>query len=94
MSKHAENVLPSLGAILAQTIGSANNWTETFPAYAEAKEVFNTLPSKSVDAITNGGYRYDMDPVGLFRKTPQKLWGHPDVLEEWLDLMDISHKKL
>lgn len=93
MSKHAENVLPSLGAILAQTIGSANNWTETFPTYAEAKEVFNTLPSKSVDAITNGGYRYDMDPVELFRKTPQKLWGHPDVLEEWLDLMDISHKK-
>ena len=93
MSKQAENVLPSLGAILAQTIGSANNWTETFPTYAEAKEVFNTLPSKSVDAITNGGYRYDMDPVELFRKTPQKLWGHPDVLEEWLDLMDISHKK-
>ena len=75
MSKHAENVLPSLGAILAQTIGSANNWTETFPAYAEAKEVFNTLPSKSVDAITNGGYRYDMDPVDFLEKHHKNYGG-------------------
>ena len=82
--------LPSLGAILAQTIGSADNWTEVFPSYAEATEVFSNLPEESISAITNGAYRYDMDPIELFRKTPQKLWDHPDILKEWLDLMDIK----
>ena len=88
-----QSTLPSLGAILAQTIGSADNWTDAFPTYDQAKEVFGNLPEESVSAITNGAYRYDMDPIELFRKTPQKLWDHPEILEEWLDLMDISHIK-
>ena len=91
--KIAQSTLPSLGAILAQTIGSADNWTDAFPTYDQAKEVFGNLPEESVSAITNGAYRYDMDPIELFRKTPQKLWDHPDILEKWLDLMDISHIK-
>lgn len=92
-TKNVQSTLPSLGAILAQTIGSADNWTDAFPTYDQAKEVFGNLPEESVSAITNGAYRYDMDPIELFRKTPQKLWDHPEILEEWLDLMDISHIK-
>ena len=91
--RNAQSTLPSLGAILAHTIGSADNWTDAFPTYVQAKEVFSNLPEESISAITNGAYRYDMDPIELFRKTPQKLWDHPDILKEWLDLMDISHIK-
>ena len=92
-SKITQNLLPALGAILAQTIGTAKNWTNKFPSYGDAEAIFHNLPSTSVEAIKNGGYRYGMDPIELFRLTPQKLWEHPNILEQWLDLMDISHLK-
>tara|TARA_B100000674_G_scaffold479416_1_gene477785 strand:+ start:1528 stop:2763 length:1236 start_codon:yes stop_codon:yes gene_type:complete len=85
--------LPSLSAILAQTVGSAANWATSFPPYEVASTAFDKLPSELQTYIVERAANHGIDAVELFRKIPEKLWVHPQVMEDWLLLMDISHIK-
>ena len=86
-------VLPSLAAILSQTVGSAANWATFFPSYETASIAFEKLPIDLQNYISQRALNYDIDAVDLFRKIPEKLWDHPEVMEDWLRMMDVSHIK-
>ena len=86
-------VLPSLAAILSQTVGSAANWATFFPSYETASIAFEKLPIDLQNYISQRAGNYDINAVDLFRKIPEKLWEHPEVMEDWLKMMDISHVK-
>ena len=86
-------ILPGLAAILAQTIGSAANWATFFPSYETASLAFEKLPLELQNYISQRSGNHDIDSIELFRKIPEKLWDNPEVLEDWLKMMDISHIK-
>ena len=83
--------LPSIAAVLAQTTGEAAKWATFFPSYEVAAQGFSGLPIELKKYLMERAGNHGIDAIEMLRKIPEKLWKYPEVLEEWLKMMDISH---